>query len=154
MSNITFQEEVPTDEFISEFLVVASKHHTESDQISKRFDLEPDWNTYISLYNMGMVKTMTIRDEGKLVGYYNVLIAISPHHKKMLCATCDVFFVLKEYRKGMLAIKFLKYVEKTLKNYGINVLSLNTTSEKPLTKLLERLGWTFTECVFTKYIGE
>lgn len=115
---------------------------------------------------MGQLHVVTARYEDEIVGYYICLVRPHLHYKNSLTAYTDAFYLHPEHRKGFNGINLFKFVEKSLKDRGVEriitmtkiefdknkkVKTKKSTPDKSL--MLKRLGYTFAEKVYTKYIG-
>lgn len=81
--------------------------------------LDPNWETYATLADAGKVKLLTVRDDGRLVGYMIVFIWGHLHYKSTLHAAEDIYFLLPEYRRGMLGVRMFKTMLVELKRIGV-----------------------------------
>jgi N-acetylglutamate synthase-like GNAT family acetyltransferase len=69
----------------------------------------------------------------------------------------DVYFILPEYRKGRTGIRLFKRVEEEMKRIGVQKLFTSAklhTADGKSGRLFEYLGFSATETVYTKYIGD
>lgn len=132
------------------------KDHWEEVAVNKsKIKLNPDWDVYEGLEKLGHIKLFTFRDScGELAGYFAVTISTSLHYKDHLFATNDVIYIDQAYRKSGAGSELIKFAEGCLKEDGVSVLNINTKVHKPFGKLLEYLGFTPVEMVYSKYIGE
>lgn len=131
------------------------EQHWEEIALNKdKIKLNPNWDAYKQLEGIGAFRIFTARDEGKLVGYFAVFVEPNLHYQDHLFARNDVIFLQKEYRKGFCGTRLIKFAEKCLKEDGVSVLMINTKTHKDFSPVLERLGFSKTEIIHTKYIGE
>lgn len=115
--------------------------------------LNPDWEAYQNLEDNHKLRVFTARDEGKLVGYFVVLVGTNLHYKDHLFANNDIIYLHGDYRKGFAGVRLIKFAEKCLKDDGVSVLTINTKVHQPFDKLLDRLGFNEIERVYSKYLG-
>ena len=128
------------------------KDHYEELSVTKTFPLDPDWDAYEKLLDIGRLKFITCKDDGKLVGYIIFFISPHLHYKSCLTAFEDIYFLKKEYRKGRVGIRLFQFAEKLLKEQGINRIIYNTKVHSDNTSLFEYLGYSFMDKVFTKLL--
>lgn len=129
--------------------------HWEEIAINKdKIKLNPDWGFYEALYSQGLLGVYTVRHSGKLVGYFVVIAKSHPHYKDHLFAVNDIIYIDPDFRKGPVGLKLIKFAESDLKSKGVSVLAVNTKVHKPFDAVLERLGFTNTERLYTKFIGD
>lgn len=119
-----------------------------------KIKLNPDWDAYHSLEQDGMLKIFTAREQGELVGYFVVIVHRNLHYKDHLFASNDVIFLHPDHRKGRTGIKLVQFSEKCLKEDGVSVLAINTKVHKPFDKLMQFLGFSLVERIYSKYIGD
>ena len=131
------------------------QRHWEDIALNKdKIKLNPDWDAYHTLEQAGALKAFTAREDGKLVGYFVVIIQYNLHYKDHLFASNDIIFLHPDYRKGRTGIKLIQFAEKCLKEDGVSVLSINTKVHKPFDKLMQFLGFNLVERIYSKYIGD
>ena len=112
--------------------------------------LNPDWDQYYEAEAAGVLRGFTARDNGKLVGYFVVMVHRSMHYKDHLFANNDVIFLHPDYRKGFAGIKLIKFATECLREDGVSMLFINTKVHRPFGPVLERLGFNLIENVFSK----
>nr|BAR35097.1 N-acetyltransferase GCN5 [uncultured Mediterranean phage uvMED] len=128
--------------------------HWEQIAINKEtIKLNPDWDEYQRLYFAGNLKIFTARDNEELVGYFITVVARNLHYKDHLFAQNDVLYVKPDKRAGMTGFKLIKYAEIELKKMGVSVIHINTKVHAPFDSLMERMGYSLIERLYSKYIG-
>ena len=126
-------------------------HHWDDVALNKDYiKLNPDWDAYARLEKSQSLRIYTARENEVLVGYLVVLVNRSLHYKDHLFANNDVVFVHKDYRKGLSGAKLIKYAEKDLKDLGVSLFMINTKVHKPFGKLLDFLGFSEIETLYSK----
>jgi len=144
-------EDVNGVDFIEEFMQVLPLHYDEL-CVTKEFPLNPDWDAYKAMAQAGMLRTITCRNDGELIGYIAFFIQPHVHYKDCKTAYEDVYFIKKEYRKGRVGIKLFQYAEKVLKERGINRIIAHTKIHLDNSRLFEYLGYKHTDKLFTKIL--
>lgn len=117
-----------------------------------KIKLDPDFKSYEEYERTGALHIVVMRDNGVLAGYHISIIRFHLHYKTSLNAFTDVYFISKNHRKGLAGIKLFKEVEKTLKARGVEKIFTGTKKHLDMSKLLEYLGYTSTETLFTKML--
>jgi GNAT superfamily N-acetyltransferase len=112
--------------------------------------LNPDIEQYEEAERIGALKIFTARDEGKIVGYFAVLVTRSLHYADHIYANNDVIFLHPEYRKGFTASKLIKFALDCLAQDGISMVFINTKLHRPFDILLRRMGFDHVENVYAK----
>ena len=112
--------------------------------------LDPDWEAYEKMEQDGKLRIFTSREDGYLVGYFIVILNRSLHYKEHIHAMNDIIFLHPKHRKGFMGIKLIKFAEKCLKDDGISFLIINSKIHKQFDAILNRMGYSHIENVFTK----
>lgn len=129
--------------------------HWEEIALNKdKIKLDPDWEAYHYLEQQGALNIFTARHNGKLIGYFSVFTAKNPHYKDHLFASSDVIYLHKDFRKGFIGVKLIKFAEKCLRENGVSILNINTTVHQPFDPILSRLRFDLVERVYSKYLGD
>jgi len=149
---IEYKEET-FDQVIDEIKPLLEDHWEEIALNKEVIKLNPNYEMYEKLCHAGVMRIVTARDDGKLIGYCICIIAYNLHYKDSLTATNDIFFISKDYRKGSTGVKLFIKNEEILKSYGVQRLIMNTKVHQDVGAIFERLGYKQTERVFGKLIG-
>jgi hypothetical protein len=151
--SISFEVERFSD-VIGEMREYFTAHYQElatfKDKIS---EVNPDYALYEAMDAAGKLHLVTARDEGKLVGYYVGVVMPQPHYKTTLAAMADLYWLHPDYRKGFTGVDFLRFIESSLKERGVQVTVMGTKLSKDLGRLYEHLGYQPTDTVWRKWIG-
>lgn len=119
--------------------------------------LDIDHDKYNALCDCGALRIVTVRDDGRLIGYHVAIVGGHLHYASTCHGITDVYFILPEYRKGRVGIRMFQFVEADMRSLGVKKLftgcKLHTADGKS-GKLFEYLGYKATETLFTKYIGD
>jgi len=149
--SITYQQEFL--DTVEKDIKPLLQDHWEEIAVNKSvIKMNPDWDAYHSLEDNGALKIFTARSDSDLIGYFVVLLRNHIHYKDHIFAANDVLFLKQEHRKGLTGPKLMKFAEKCLKEDGVSVLVVNTKRHKPFDGLLEWLGYSHVENVYSKYL--
>lgn len=118
-----------------------------------KIKLNPDWDRYEEAEKNGDLKIFTARSNDQLVGYFACLISVSLHYKDHVFAHNDVLFLHPDYRKGLAGWRLMKFAEQCLRDDGVSLLMVNTKIHKPFDVLLQRLGYSHIENVYSKVLN-
>lgn len=117
--------------------------------------LDPQYEVYLQRDASGAVIYVTLREYGKLLGYFVGFIAPGLHYKTCLTCHMDIFYVHPDHRSGRGGFKLYRAVEKELKRRGVQRLFAGFKLHMPDAKrLYEALGYAPCEETYTKWIGE
>lgn len=115
--------------------------------------LDMDDATYRQMAADDELHIVTVRCDGKLIGYHCTLVKTHLHYQSTLCGFTDVYYLKPEYRRGQVGIGMFQYAEKTLRERGVVKLFTGTKTHFDVSPLFERMGWVRTETLFTKVIN-
>lgn len=126
--------------------------HYEELCVTKDFPLDPDYEAYKRLGDARMLRCITLRADGELIGY--IIFIIQPHLHYRSCKTAfeDLYYVKKEYRRGRVGIRLFQYAESVLKGIGVNRVILHTKIHMDNSRLFEYLEYKLTDKLFTKLL--
>ena len=139
---------------VDEFIPLVVEHWEEIAVNKDKVLLNPDIQKYIDLNEMGILDVYTARDGGKLIGYFVTMKSPHLHYQDHVFAMNDIIYVDPAYRKSTVAYRLVKFAEADLKAQGVSVLMINMKVHAPFDRFLEGLGFSNTERVYTKFIGE
>jgi hypothetical protein len=110
------------------------------------FAIEPDVDEYLKAAKTSVV--VTLRDEGKLVGYVIGLLYRSLHHKSVQCALGDSIYVDPDYRSytGVMVERF----ETEIKKLGAKIIGWPVTPDGPVYKVLKARGFVGDDVIMEK----
>jgi N-acetylglutamate synthase-like GNAT family acetyltransferase len=148
---ITYQVE-KYHEICDEIHVMWREHWEEVYFDKDIIKFNPDYDKFKLLSESDILHTVTVRENGEVIGYHISLIYPHIHSKSSLTCFTDMFFVRKDKRKGLIGIKLLKFVEQSLKGKGIQKIYMGSKSHIDISIILERLGYTYIEKLYTKVI--
>lgn len=127
------------------------KLHWEEIALNKdAIKLNPDWDRYEEAEKHGALRGFTARVDGKLVGYFVVLVTRSLHYQDHFFAMNDILYLHPDHRKGMAGVKLIKFATDCLADDGVSVVFINTKMHRPFGPILERLGFDHVEQVYAK----
>ena len=99
-----------------------------------------------------MLRTITCRVDGELIGYIVFIVQPHLHYKDCITAFEDLYFIKKEWRKGRLGIRLFQYAEKVLKERGVNRIIMHTKVHLDHSSIFEYLGYKHSDKLFTKML--
>lgn len=150
---ITFQVE-KFREVVAEAAPLLEAHYYEIGMYQDKIEYDPDIERYEDMDDAGFLHIVTARDDGKLIGYYVSLLMPHLHYKGTLYAYNDIVYIDQKYRGGITAARLFKFVEKELKELGVDVMTMHMKTYAPFDSFLERQGWDYAERIHMKYIGD
>lgn len=149
---ITYQLE-SFDQYYQEAKELLERHWSEVALNKGEIPLEVDVATYRQFDEAGIMHIVTVREDGKLIGYHASLVKTHLHYASSLTAFTDVYFIAPEKRTmPTVALRLFKEVERTLKQRGVQRIITTTKLHLDKSRIFEHLGFTEVERVFTKII--
>ena len=142
MKDVLFQEE-KLSEIIEEIKPLLYEHWQEIGIFDRdKHPLDPDWDLYFKAECAGIHFCLTARQDGKLIGYYSsFLLPKHFHYRSIYASDCDLFFLVPEYRTGLIGLNMLREAENVLKRKGVNMITHTVKVSFPLEPIMKRLGF-------------
>lgn len=114
------------------------------------FKIQPDIPQYLKLGD-GLV-AMTLRHEGKLVGYSLIIFYRSLHHAPVRCANVDTFYIEPDHRAYMRS--FIAAMEEKFRSREVVVVGWPVSPDGGLFEILKLLGYAPDDVVMEKRFEE
>lgn len=118
----------------------------------KRIPLDVWYEAYDEMRDQ--MHVVTVRDAGKLVGYFWAVVRPHLHYKQSLTAYTDIYFLHPLYRKGWNGFRLIKYAVASLKARGVQRIYIASKKKLDMSLIFERLNFTQSEVVYTLVTGE
>jgi hypothetical protein len=150
---IRFRVEQFSD-MLAEAQEIFPQHWEELAQDKDKITMAMDLDKYFAAEKMGQLHIVTVRADGKLVGYFFGVILGHLHYKDAgLMGHTDIYYILPEYRNGIGAQMF-SFVEQSMKERGAKKIYLSCKAHQDHSELFKSLGYKMTDLMFTKYLGD
>lgn len=117
--------------------------------------LDPDWDKFYTLDIGGVLRVLTVRDNGILVGYLFGLFGPHLHYASTNYGHSDMFWLDPVYRQGWTGVKLFKELLRAAKEWGITVVTVPIKlhfMNARVGRLLERLGFKAIETIYARRI--
>lgn len=155
--SVTISRESLTDDLFPELLPLAQKCWEESTRVKaetcafygeRDFQIEPDIGEYRRYAGLGSMVVISVRDEGRLVGYIIGLLFRAMHHRKMICGLADSIYIEPDYRSyaPVVTEKF----EKELQSLGVGIIAWPTHQQGPMYEVLKLRGYVGDDIIMEK----
>lgn len=141
-------------EFLEEVKPLLPEHYAELALNQDRVPLSPQYDEYLRRDALGMVLTVTVRDAGKLVGYFVGFIAPGLHYSTCLTLQLDIFWIHPEHRGQKGGFMLFKAMEAEAKRRGIQRLFVGSKCHLPADWLFEKLGYQKVESVYSAMLED
>lgn len=136
-------------------LMACYDHHWEELALNKdKVPLAPQYDVYEARDDAGQLMLVTLREAGRLVGYFIGFIAPGLHYKTCLTLTMDIFWTHPDVRGGFAGVKLFRAVEKDARRRGVHRIFYGSKMHKDASRLFEFLKMEPVEMYYTKWIGD
>jgi hypothetical protein len=118
-----------------------------------RFVAVCDQAKYRACEEAGILHLVTARDEGKLAGYFLMLVTPNPHYYEQgLMALTDMYYLLPQYRMGNNGLKLFSFMEQTVRAIGCVKMYTSHKLHRDRSLMFEALGLTPTDTIYSKVL--
>jgi hypothetical protein len=131
-----------------EVMTLARRHWNET-ELYRGEELNPRKDVYLQAAAAGTYILFTVRINGTLVGYTGMYLHPSMHTNRLF-AHEDFWFLGAEHRKGMLVIRFYKFIERHLRARGAESCWMSAKTASGVGKILKWLGYSHRSDVYVK----
>lgn len=140
---VTYQVEKLAD-MLDELKPLLEDHY---DEISMKYSpLNPDYDKYIMVEEMGMLRVVTARKDGQLVGYFITFVHYNMHYRDMIYGVNDIVYIQPEYRGSSVGYRLFKYaIDDLIENMVVSVIVIHMKIKYEFRHLLTGLGFVQTE---------
>lgn len=114
--------------------------------------LDPDYDQYLLMEEIGKLHVCTAREDGELIGYFITWVINHPHYKSTLWGKVDIYYVKQEHRTNGVGYKLFTYHEAEMKRLGVDKLINMCKIHQDHAPLFKALGYTEIERVFSKLL--
>ena len=146
-----FKKERYSEQLVCELLSLLQQHHEEVSHCPD-VPIEPDFNIYRKMEDMGILRIFTARENGEIVGYSVFFVSASIHHKSKLQAAQDLLFLRPDYRRGFTAYRFIKWCDDQLRADGVKSIFQYVNVKSDFGSLLERMGYNKFETLYVRRV--
>lgn len=140
-------------DFLEEMKPLLLLHWEEVAAFKDSIVFDPNYDLYFEIEKAGGLHCVTVRDDGRLVGYFLSLVHQHLHYQGSKWAINDVLFIHPDHRHGSLAMDMFKFAESKLRDMGCDVMSIHMKTYARFDRLVERLGYENVEAIYAKQLG-
>lgn len=129
------------------------RKHWEEISHFKDIELDPDYEQYFKIEQIGALKVFTCREEDRtMIGYAVYFIRPHLHYRQSLYASQDIIFIDPERRgAGMF---FLRWCDDQLARAGVQVVVQHVKAAHNFGSALERMGYTLQDLIYVKRLDK
>jgi hypothetical protein len=149
----TFQAERLRN-ILDDMHLLHKEHFKETEVHRLGFGLKPNYDYMLEMERRGKMLQFTTRtDDGDLVGNIRMYLGESMH-TGTLYATEDTYFVLPEYRKGFMALRFWQFMEGAVQSLGVREIRTDSKVINKVNRLNDYCGYTHVANKYVKVFTE
>lgn len=132
------------EHILEEMKPLHKAHWRETEAHRHGIAFNPDYETFFRYERAGRAIVFTIRRGGKLLGNFSLYLDRSMHTQTLL-ATEDTLFLMPEARKGRVAMRFIEYAERGLKQLGVKEISVSVKIVNKAGRFFQMIGYRHVE---------
>lgn len=144
----------PFPPFLEEVQPLLPRHWEELALNKDKVPLSPQFDIYLQRDALGQVLLVTLRDLGKLYGYFIGFTAPGLHYSTCLTLTMDIFYLTPEHRGAFGGVKLFRTVMREAKRRGVQRMFAGSKCHADASVLFERLGMEKVETYFSIWLGD
>lgn len=129
------------DTVYEEIQDLLKQHWEEIAVLKDTVKLNPSYDAYRKLEDSGKLYILTVREDGRLVGYYVSIVTKNPHYMDEVWAINDIMYLHPDYRKALTGYTMIRKAEEDLKKMGATVSTVHVKVAHPCDSLMNRLGY-------------
>lgn len=147
-----FAMEPMTDDLIAELKPLHRAHWEETEAYRHGQVLDPAYDVFQALNQVGRFVVFTVRHAGTLVG--NAMLHLyESAHTRQLEAKEDTLYVVPVHRVPRLAIRFIAYCERCLSAIGARAVTLTAKIGTRSERLFSMIGYRQVAIEYHKTLG-
>lgn len=129
-------------------------HWQETEGYRDEQGYRPDKSGFLTMEGAGNFVEFTARSsDGRLVGHLGYILHVSRHTSR-LNAVEDYFYLRPEARKGLNAVRFLRFAVEVLKRAGCCQVGMSSKLTNNIGPLLKRVGFKHVADFYTMNVAE
>lgn len=147
-----FTEENLTPELLEEVKPLLEKHWNEIAHF-KDIPLDPNYDLYLKMQDLKMLRCYLMRDnDGRVLGYSVYVVRPNMHYRSCLTATEDIIFVDPLHRRN--GMFFINWCDEQLKSLGVQLVTHHIKFALDWSKALMRQGYEKTDMQLCKRLDK
>lgn len=150
---ITAQVE-PWSEFVKDAVELFPAHWEELALNKDKVPLSVQHDVYLAYEAAGQTLVVTLRQKGRLVGYFVGFVSPALHYSTCLTLQMDIFWTHPDIRGRLEGVKLFRAVEAEAKRRGVQRIFYGSKLHKDASRLFEYLKMEPVEVYYTKWIGD
>lgn len=135
---------------VADSLHLLTRHWDESVADKAVMILNPDYDKYARLEELGILISLAAYYNGLLVGYSVNFLQKHIHYSDLLCGYNDLIYIDEEHRRGSLGLNLIRETQKVLKERGAKLMLWHAKVNTNLSAILPKLGCDVQEIVYSQ----
>jgi GNAT superfamily N-acetyltransferase len=122
----------------------------------EKYPLDPNWDLYYAWDVQGVLRVLTVRADGVLVGYLFLLLSAHVDHKTTLYAQAEKFWLDPVFRQGWTGVKLFKEGVRAATEWGAAEFAVPVelhVMDGRLATMLQRLKFRPVETIYSRKLG-
>ena len=149
---LEFKEEEVNEKLIEDFKPLIKLHYDEISFYKDEIKLNPNFDSYIRLYQKNILKVYTAREGGELIGYAIFFISPNMHYQDSLQANQDILYIRPDARG--FGTEFIRWCDEQLKELNVQLVLHHVKDAHNFgPKILEPLGYKLLDTVYGRIIN-
>lgn len=140
IGSYSYQQESVCDALEGGAEELAKLHWDEVERHRHGLGFTPDWAKMADWEDAGRFVAFTVRHGNRVVGYLAFHLTDGYHTNKKI-ATEDGLFLVPEHRRGLTAVRLIRYAETALKAIGVGEIHVITKAGTTADQLMDRIGY-------------
>lgn len=116
--------------------------------------LDPQYEVYQARAARGETMLVTLRQAGRLVGYFVGFVAPGLHYKTCLTLTMDIFYTHPDIRGGTAGMRLFRAVKAEAQRRGVKRIFAGSKLHADASRLFQALGYTEVERYYSLWLGD
>lgn len=112
--------------------------------------VHPDVSRYANMEDLGMIITLALYHEEKIVGYSVCAIIDNMHFANLKVGINELLFLHPEYRKGSWGVRLIKAMERAAADRGAKMILFSGRNDTTFSELMPKIGYEIEDVVFSK----
>lgn len=148
---ITYKQELLSD-MLEELKPILPIHYKELALDQDEIPLDPNYDLYLHMEQMGILHICTARKDGELLGYFITNVMPHPHYKSTIFAKVDIYYIHPDHRGNGVGSKLFAFHEQEMKRLGVQKIVNSCKLHQDHLPLFTALGYKQIERTFSKLI--
>jgi GNAT superfamily N-acetyltransferase len=153
IASYSYQRESVNDALDGGADELAKLHWEEVEMHRHELGFVPDWARMAAWEDEGRFVGFTVRHTKRVVGYMAFHLTDGYHTTKRV-ATEDGLYLLPAHRRGLTAVRLIRYAEQALRQLGAGEIHVITKAGTTADRLMDRLGYPAVSNLHIKVLGD